>query len=1591
MMKDNDFRVRNYASESIPKFISMNPCEEINSPLKSFILQNIWQHEAIKMSSCNELNQNVDLSKLLYTMTNFLMELKEKNHQFGVIYSLKILIRNFPPCEYAKVWKEFNILNILTSFINRNSSVALDISCHCDMLEIISTLIAASHDEVKENSDFLSHLLKILNIYGHLINNTKPLILAKGKSDIFTSSKELAQINSLGFFANDQFYLKLYLVLKNSYDSYRMTINQEAEMKLKNLLRLSLNSLQILLELKSACKEDVKLIEEIVNYLNQLMSFQAEECILTSKILLKFVFRRNFSWCKFELEKVYEAANENNSSFAFEHVSSLKTVEMIFDDSLIKSFDAIVIYSLRLFSKSTAKLQANILDLLCQLLEFSVNYMQLDAKKIFIEFVLRQLEYIEDGLVIDAEILTPKIIEFLIHLTKLKDKKLITMPKIINLIDVQLAATNPHAKECGIQALLTLSKEIFFKTHQLPSTTDEVVLEAHIKDINALKEVTMSMMSKFIHHKDVQQHLEWILLKSKEGVDENELFQGLLNCIKDNNCDFQIIKSVSKNILLESKNFKLMVENYWKMIETCETDSIEKIIFIQKNVLALAEEVYLVNHIKLVHQKQNMSGNALDRFLDVHYKFLKKLLVNNLGIEEFLSFIKFENSQSLADDFKTILNVKEILECASYNSVDHVIKYLLSMEKSLDEIESVVTLCNNEFGLNHRHILNILHRCLFEIRSDINAWESEEIMNFFKTASKAKILLKYCQNQLMKSLLEDVEISRIIIRKLSKVSLPITKIKFILENAHNACFVDMLLFLISIESKDEIKILQFIMVKKLHSQKDKIQFGDLMRLKEKLCEYEVQQKFKPITSAVDILLQAEKPKMSLDISAMNAEINEDWLIEKIGEMVTGSSRQVAEVLFEIKSVFKLVALLTADNFNLKLLSSTINVSFEKMLQQFKIDCITKNPHLDYMKISPLLKTSYSVLLKILKNDADHDFIEVVKILSIYTNWINELHKIALIYVDIKLTEKFIADNFLKYFDDPLKKFIKKMTMKLSEIRSMSQIELILKCIYSTFLVASSAVVDNDLIIYAFETLKKWFKNSDFVARYQNPQIFDEQSHSESVEMAKRVIFIAKIQEAYEDGELKIIPLSAQTRSIVKILFELTRFLLRQNDFHQYSMTPYEIVINYRHGDNMLDPQSFKLKQIPIEYLSDSDLLERYIRRINRYGFTQRKEFEEIFMTLLVLINQWNEMQEAEEQFCIKQLCLQMNVDLILSCFRHQNFENREQCNVAHLSRCEKWAKMEMIGVKKLHHIQEILNPNLNVFYQPNLERIDVLNKSNAIATKTYSLNQFSLGYTWHLTSEASNKDYIIKNMTFAHAEKLEIDYKSALQLIYDLMTQMIDENPGLVLPQLGKIVDILDNNDQFKWISKKMQLLYEATCSEDTISHQYIVYLLCRSSAVLVPSLSDLQQIVPIINKYLGCNHMFVRNATMHGLFCLCESLIKTNTAIGTINDELKLLRTTIMNYTNKHGIVYESTTSSSSSQHDKLVWTLNFYILENTLKFGDCNDLLIDTIISANNVLKRTNDIDLYYLIINVSCLLIGYQNINFYIHTGFGAVVHH
>ncbi|CAO1418775.1 unnamed protein product [Diamesa serratosioi] len=1660
LMKDNDFRIRNQACNVLPKLIlqlANHQLEETNcNNLEIFVKMNVLNFDAffIDVAPKWQFNKSIEfeLAKVLYQISNCLIEFKDKNKQFGLIFALKILIKEFDPLTYIRIWREFNILNILLNFVNRNMGIALDLSCQCDMLEVCSALVAAENimqPHAINTESFLVHLVKIINIYGHLVSNTKPLIVAKSqksKNDLFASNKELAIINSIGFFSGDPFYLKLYLILKSSYESYRITMNKESEQKLKQLLHISLKSLQTLIEFATVTKDSQKMLEEVVRYLVQLIHFQPEDCVTTTIVLTKFLFQRNYLKCLINCDKMRVAASASDGAKVFEMFEEYTTFdagELMRDKSFehsIKCFDPVVIQSLRLFSKAHAVLQSLILDMLCQLLEFNVNYMALDSKKVFVDFVMKQLEYIENCLVLQADILGPKIVQFLICLTKVKDKKLLTIPKIINIIDNLLATTNVMVKNCGVQALIVLVMELFFRKNYIkPDDKHPEMEEAFYKEINTQREVVFSMMMKFLNHPGMHQQVSWILAKSKnvhsiEGViGEKEIYQQLILSLKDGEQNHfkssLLYGSISKNTLLDSQNFEEILIIYFGLLKKVTNyETLSFISIINDNILVKAETIYFETHLKLYAEKNGVEeDDFLFHFLLLqHQKLISALSylhvcenpVKTLEIVgRILKFLKFKQFPGFLSHFKAILDVKNVVELAVGCSFDikDLITYLLAIGVTKDEILQSVSVVKD---VDEDKFNAMILKNMFEHKMIICDWNNEELMEFVIGAKNLEFLMNFASETLISEMLDDETYSKLIVSKLGEVKIKQEMMKYILDKVHHKCLVASLEFVIVTSTQNGLNStsLQLMMAKKLHSIKNELMLGIREPFSELLVDFvgivgkckdlhfdiKFPTFFNSINVFVDFLRRSRKKEaFQVDESNLNQMVDETWILKTAKLFISGRLKrvknglQIAEMLHEIKSESKLINLLTKSDFNITLLSSTFHVCFVKMLENFRIDCIQINPHLNYMKMAPLLKISIVILMKNLEKIIDEDgeircndtMEELAKIVKIYLSWIKELYQVSLVYVEARLVEKFISDSLLKSnLFKTLLKFLEMLVNlariqlkdgKLLSMRKLDQILNGIKEMLSEFRLWQEFNQNLDfqrtsdsLIELIHDFIIIFMSETEFLTKYEHPQLFDEiqdQKCDTRIKTIRKVIFIAKFEELYRNGMFKDVAMLSEVRKLLELILKLSKPVLRLQRFYQFAITPYEILISYRSVDNLLllDENFLKLQQIPIEYLSDTDLLEFYIRRITWYGYTQRQEFEEYFMTLLVLLNQWNEIQDAEEQFYIRKLCLETNVDLLLSCFKFPVIGVREN-SFFHLPRLEK-IKMESIGMKKLHHIQESLSSQLNVFYQPNLEQISVKCRNSSIGMQSFGMNQFALNYTWQLVETnnvaSDSGSCLSRNINYL-IDKSGVDFKSALQLIYDIMTQMIEDNPVLVLPQLSKIVEILDNIEQFKWINKKMLSLYETIPSEDTISHQYISYLLCRSYAVLVPTLNDLQSIQPIVNKYLNNNQLYVRIATLQGLLCLFESVFKTNTTIGKLNDELMLLRSVICNYITKNGIIVES--SNSSTLHDQLVWTLNFYVIETTSKFiGDC-DLLGDSVISANNTLKRTNDFDLYHLILN-------------------------
>lgn len=93
---------------------------------------------------------------------------------------------------------------------------------------------------------------------------------------------------------------------------------------------------------------------------------------------------------------------------------------------------------------------------------------------------------------------------------------------------------------------------------------------------------------------------------------------------------------------------------------------------------------------------------------------------------------------------------------------------------------------------------------------------------------------------------------------------------------------------------------------------------------------------------------------------------------------------------------------------------------------------------------------------------------------------------------------------------------------------------------------------------------------------------------------------------------------------------------------------------------------------------------------------------------------------------------------------------------------------------------------------------------------------------------------------------------------------------------------------------------------------QNIIYCLCKSYAILIPSVHDVNYLCVILGNYLKSAYLFTRIAALKGLLWLFESCIKSNTTIGGLSEEITLLQTFISNYITQHGIIEERSVANS-------------------------------------------------------------------------------
>lgn len=185
----------------------------------------------------------------------------------------------------------------------------------------------------------------------------------------------------------------------------------------------------------------------------------------------------------------------------------------------IRLFEPVVLQALKQYTvSSSSHLQASVLDLLAQLVHLRVNYCLLDSDQIFIGFVIKQFEFIEEGQILNAEVLVPQIFYFLVLLSyeRYHSKPIISMPEIIQLCDRLMASCQPPDKYV-IPALQAIVEDLFL----LPSTNRT---ESR-KELETQREVVVSVLLRLVRYPQVLELLLAVVHHSyQEGEDRWKKF-----------------------------------------------------------------------------------------------------------------------------------------------------------------------------------------------------------------------------------------------------------------------------------------------------------------------------------------------------------------------------------------------------------------------------------------------------------------------------------------------------------------------------------------------------------------------------------------------------------------------------------------------------------------------------------------------------------------------------------------------------------------------------------------------------------------------------------------------------------------------------------------------------------------------------------------------------------------------------------------------------------------------------------------------------------------------------------------------------------
>ncbi|KAK4002443.1 hypothetical protein OUZ56_004272 [Daphnia magna] len=482
-------------------------------------------------------------------MTNSTLMLDLANHQSLITLSTQLFAGcvkvdlNAPESEIED--KEWHFLTgpLATIASHLLSHISRILNAFCCVLEDVNPLSVS----IKAPLVTLPNPSALSPIRRKLRNSEGPILDKEDKSDEFArkSKPHILNPSNIGFFASQSLYVKLYELLKSTNATCKLNFDTVTSERLSSFIQSTLKALAALVEVYNF--QDIgKHSEEVLNYLRIIITAEPVYCLQAVQQLLKALFGTNLAAVWYDEASRFKRGcispnfsvtmkkdKSMSLSYGFDDYLYRDTVrQMTFNltgerpslitkfrtsvnkigpdktalTSYIRLFEPMVIKALKLYTvTSCPHVQKQVLDLLCELIHLCVNYCLLDADQVFLNFVIQQFEFLEEGFIPQVETLLPSMFRFLSLLSydRFHSKTIISVPRIMQLAG-GLMATGKDAELHVLPTLRPMVEDLFLSRERMSD---------NFKELETQKEVLINILLRLLQYHKVYPLITAILLQ----------------------------------------------------------------------------------------------------------------------------------------------------------------------------------------------------------------------------------------------------------------------------------------------------------------------------------------------------------------------------------------------------------------------------------------------------------------------------------------------------------------------------------------------------------------------------------------------------------------------------------------------------------------------------------------------------------------------------------------------------------------------------------------------------------------------------------------------------------------------------------------------------------------------------------------------------------------------------------------------------------------------------------------------------------------------------------------------------------------------